>query len=164
MLTSTLLSQTFTYCRDVTATTDNTSTYISLASLSQPRPVREDSREKSALTTARDICPENSKLTCSVYHTDFVLLECFIAPLMKYIFKLIFSQNAFILLLCVRFHNKMSAFFHTTFLRCRVSKTWDLRFRNTSKLSNIVLRTSSSDPCSVLSPFSGLNESHGHDE
>jgi len=35
---------------------------------------------KLTLITARDICPEKS--TCSVDHTDFVLLECLTEPAM----------------------------------------------------------------------------------
>jgi len=47
---------------------------------------------KLTLTTAREVSPENS--ACSVYHTDTVLLECFIAHLMTNILDWYFFHFA----------------------------------------------------------------------
>jgi len=68
-----------------------TSTYIFGVTFTVMASSREQQRgprfcDARTLATARDICPEN-RPTCGVYHTDSVLLECFIAPLVAYFYR-----------------------------------------------------------------------------
>jgi len=84
--------------RDVTTTADihvhffGVTFTVTASSQEQQREIRISATHVYTLTTARGtFCAENS--TCSLYHTDFVLLECFIAPLMTQILKLIFFHR-----------------------------------------------------------------------
>ena len=75
-------------CWDVIATTDIHAHFFgvtfTVTASSQEQERSPHFCDACTLISARDICPEKS--TCSVYHTDFVLLECFTEPVMTYKF------------------------------------------------------------------------------